>query len=249
MNPADPREPRLRPAPPAMTLDPDRPLVLRVVLVAAGEGRRHGGGVAKQFLPLAGRLVFEWSLARLASVDSVAEVVLVGPASGLPEGVPREFPALPVPARWVAGGPRRQDSVAAGLRAAAAECDVVLVHDAARPFPPVEAIPTLARRTVETGGGLLAIPATDTVKVAAPDDTVEATLDRSRLRLAQTPQAVRADRIGPLVRLLESDREFTDESAALEALGVRVAIVPGDATNFKITLPGDVARAEAVIWA
>lgn len=259
---------------------PRRPPRAGVVVVAAGRGTRFGGELPKQFLPLGSMRVFEHALGAFASAPGVVRIVVVGPAEGVPDGVPTRFPALealasarlaaeesdgfapspesdaaphppPFEIRWVAGGARRQDSTLAGLRALTDPpelgLDVALVHDAARPFPPVAALAPLVARALESGGALLAIPATDTIKRAAPDGTVAETLDRSELRLAQTPQAIRADRLASLARLLRSEREFTDESAALESLGVRVALVAGSTENFKITRADDLLRAEALL--
>lgn len=224
----------------------------RALLLAAGRGTRLSGSRPKQFELVNGRPLFSYALARLTLVPGVEEIVLVLPESGAPreispvlEDVARVRPGLRL--RTVLGGPRRQDSVAAGLRALGPFAGVVLVHDAARPFPPVEGIRALARQAARVGGALLAVPVVDTVKRERSGGLVAETLDRRGLWLAQTPQAFRAEYGERLAALLSGPDEFTDEAAALESLGVDVALVPGDSANFKVTLPEDLRRAAAIL--
>lgn len=218
-----------------------------VVLLAAGRGTRYGDGSPKQFELLQGRPLFAFSLERLAALGPVS-VVVVLPAAGVTaeanealDEIRNRFPDVVF--RTVNGGIRRQDSVARGLRAIDRDADVILVHDAARPFPPAEATRILIRSANDAGGGLLAVPVVDTVKQEGPAGRVARTLDRTGLWLAQTPQAFRAQFIRPVERLLDGDEEFTDEAAALERLSVTVALVPGDVLNFKVTRTEDLRRA------
>jgi 2-C-methyl-D-erythritol 4-phosphate cytidylyltransferase len=157
------------------------------ILAAGGSGIR--AGVAKQWAVLGGETVLRRSARVLAASGVVDEIVAVVPAGDEPRGA-SELRGLPVPVRVVAGGAARADSVRAGFDALPG-VDVVLVHDAARPF----ATPGLARAVAEAaaarGAALAAMPATDTVK-RAEGDRVAATLDRRTLWLAQTPQAFRA---------------------------------------------------------
>jgi 2-C-methyl-D-erythritol 4-phosphate cytidylyltransferase / 2-C-methyl-D-erythritol 2,4-cyclodiphosphate synthase len=221
---------------------------IHAILLAAGRGTRLGGARPKQFEAVAGRPLFAHALDRLAALEGLAEVVLVTPRDGAPGEVEAELSALrrTRPELWVgsvAGGERRQDSVAAGLAALEARGGVVLVHDAARPFPPVEGMRALAARAEGVGGALLAVAVVDTVKQEGPAGRVARTLDRRGLWLAQTPQGFRAEHAGAMRELLAGAEEFTDETAALERLGVSVALVPGDAENFKVTHAADLARA------
>jgi 2-C-methyl-D-erythritol 4-phosphate cytidylyltransferase/2-C-methyl-D-erythritol 2,4-cyclodiphosphate synthase len=146
----------------------------------------------------------------------------------------------------VPGGAARADSVRAGLEALRG-CDVVLVHDAARPFATAALFRAVALAAAETGAALAALPATDTVKPGA-SGRVTATLDRRELWLAQTPQGFRA----PLLRRAfeaagPAAPEATDECLLVERLGEPVALVPGEPGNFKITGPDDVERARALL--
>ena len=222
------------------------------VIVAAGRGERFGRDIPKQFLPLAGRPLFAWSLRLLAGLPFVKELVLVVPREGgLPPAGEAEVRALGRPVTCVAGGVRlRQESVANGLAALRSDYRMALVHDAARPFPDPAAIARLARAAAESGGGLLATRVVDTVKRARGGEgapVVEATLDRAELWLAQTPQAIRADLVPRAIEeLRRPGTEWTDEAALLERWGVAVALIDSPAVNFKVTRPDDRARAEAL---
>jgi 2-C-methyl-D-erythritol 4-phosphate cytidylyltransferase/2-C-methyl-D-erythritol 2,4-cyclodiphosphate synthase len=217
-----------------------------VVLLAAGRGARCGTDRPKQFLMLGGRPVFSYSLRLFDGFPGVTQLVLVLPGDGLPAEQEPFLQDVRRPLVRVAGGERRQDSVAAGLAALSAPCDVALVHDVARPFPPIDAVERLVRRTLESGGGLLAARCADTVKRAAGDGTVAETIDRERIWLAQTPQAIRADLLPRAIEdLRRPDLDVTDEAALLELWGVSVALVESPATNFKITTAEDLPRAEA----
>ncbi|MBI3735429.1 2-C-methyl-D-erythritol 4-phosphate cytidylyltransferase [Candidatus Sumerlaeota bacterium] len=234
--------------------------IARAVIVAAGKGTRFGGKVPKQFAKLGGRMVLLHAMRALAEAREIREMVIVrryGPRDFMPlPGAGFELDGITI--KIVEGGERRQDSVAAGLAAFSGPCDVALVHDAARPFPPVKPVRELIRAVAgwnpkkprgkrSFGGGLLAIQATDTVKEARPDGSVARTLDRSKLWLAQTPQAIHGSLVPRVVTLLRGKVEFTDESAALEFLGVPVLLVEGAPENFKITRRGDLKRAEAML--
>jgi 2-C-methyl-D-erythritol 4-phosphate cytidylyltransferase len=145
----------------------------------------------------------------------------------------------------VAGGVHRSESVRNAL-AAAPDADIVVVHDAARPFAS-PALFAACIAAVEAGAdaAIAATPVTDTIKEADADRRVTRTLDRSRLWSIQTPQAFRAD---TLRRALEGDlASATDDAMLVEALGGDVRIVEAPASNFKITWPEDLARAEALL--
>jgi 2-C-methyl-D-erythritol 4-phosphate cytidylyltransferase/2-C-methyl-D-erythritol 2,4-cyclodiphosphate synthase len=213
------------------------------ILAAGGSGLR--AGTAKQWATLGGESVLRRAARALAASGVVDELVAVVPAGEEARGL-AEVDALGVPARAVAGGAARADSVRAGL-AALGPVDLVLVHDAARPF----ATPALARAVGEAaaarGAALAALAATDTVKRAA-DGLVAETLDRRALWLAQTPQGFRA----PLLRRAfevagGAAAAVTDECQLVERLGEPVAVVPGEAGNFKITGAEDLARARALL--
>lgn len=193
------------------------------IVVAAGSGSRFGG--RKQEATLEGRPLWEW--ARDALLDGgAAQVVVVGAGDGEP------------------GGPRRRDSVAAGLAAVPAEADLIAVHDAARPLASArlarEATEALRRERAQ--GAVPALPVTDTVKHVR-GNLVAATPDRDGLVIAQTPQVFQAG------ALREAHARYpgpaADDAAMVEALGGRVVTVPGERAALKITFPEDLAAARA----
>jgi 2-C-methyl-D-erythritol 4-phosphate cytidylyltransferase/2-C-methyl-D-erythritol 2,4-cyclodiphosphate synthase len=216
------------------------------IVAAGGSGLR--AGVAKQWLVLGGETVLRRAARALAACPAVDALVAVVPAGEEERGA-AELAGLGKPARVVAGGAARADSVRSGLAAAEGHA-VVLVHDAARPF----ATPDLARRVAEAaardGAALAALPVTDTVKRAVADGDARAaeTLDRRTLWLAQTPQGFRRDL---LLRAYEvagaAASAATDECSLVERLGAPVTLVPGEPGNFKITGPADLARARAAL--
>ena len=212
------------------------------ILAAGGSGVR--AGLAKQWATLGGETVLRRSARLLAASGVVDELVVVVPAGEEARGA-SEVEGLGIPARAVAGGAARADSVRAGLTALP-EAGVVLVHDAARPF----ASPALARAVAEaaaaTGAALAALPATDTVK-RGEEGRVAATLDRSRIWLAQTPQGFRAPLLRRAFESAADPAAATDECQLVEQMGEPVALVRGEPGNFKITGPDDLARARALL--
>lgn len=212
------------------------------VVAAAGRGERFGS--AKQFAPLGGRPLFRWSLDVFLAHEEIEGVVLVVPggADGPPLRAEGKLKAV------VAGGPRRQDSVANGFgRVPPGESVVVLIHDGARPFVAPELISRVAAAARESGAAVPGLPVEDTVKEAVAGRVLR-TPDRASLVRVQTPQ-------GFLYPLLEralvaaSEEKFTgtDEAALVERLGRPVAVVAGDPRNIKVTTPLDLKIAEALL--
>jgi 2-C-methyl-D-erythritol 4-phosphate cytidylyltransferase len=197
------------------------------IVVAAGSGARFGG--AKQFEELEGRRVVDWSLAASRSVAD--GVVLVVPAD-------HQADEAPVADAVVVGGATRSASVRAGLAEVPDDADVVVIHDAARPFarPALfEAVVAAVRAGAD--GAVPGVGLADTIKRVV-DGRVVATLDRDELVAVQTPQAFAA---AALRRAHLSGGDATDDAALVEAAGGRVVVVPGDPANTKITLRTDLA--------
>lgn len=219
------------------------------VVVAAGSSSRTGGSVPKQFTLLGSVPMFVAAMRSVAELAS--EIVVVAPpdavaeAEGLLRGAGWEIGGRSEGVRVtvVPGGDRRQDSVEKGLGELSAGIDVVLIHDAARPF----ASPALAARVAEAaerhGAALPVVPVSDTVK-RVEDGLVVATLDRNVLALAQTPQGFRRDVIESAYDAL-GGAPVTDDAQAAELAGHSVAVVPGDPSNVKVTAPADLEAARA----
>jgi len=219
------------------------------VVVAAGAGRRMGG-LDKGAALLLGRPVLAWALDALAASRSIRRIIVVE----APDRVPG-LSSLPwlraLDATVVPGGTRRQESVAAGVREA--DADLVVVHDAARPLVSPALVDAVVEATARHGAAVPCIALHETLKRVDGDIArgvvakVRETVDRTDLAVAQTPQGARRDLL--LRAFAEHDpagpETFTDEASLLEASGVPVVAIPGEATNLKVTYPEDLARAEA----
>lgn len=215
-------------------------------MVAAGVGSRLGATVHKALVPLDGRPLVEHTLRRLLTVAWLDPVVLVGHADDREE-LTQLIARLPRSVTLVDGGARRQDSVEAGLDAVGA-VDTVLVHDAARPFVPLDALTTLAGALRESSCALLAVPVADTLKAVGEGHKVARTVPREGLWAAQTPQAFRTSALRELLaEAARNGRSVTDEAALFEHAGREVRIVEGSRFNFKITTEEDLALARAVL--
>ena len=217
------------------------------IVVAAGRGERMGGERPKAFVELGGEALLMRAARAFEAAPSVDGIVAVVPEAET--GAARALLAPLAKLRAVvAGGARRQDSVAAGLAALPAGFDgVVLVHDAARPLVEVELIEAVTGQALASGAALPVLPLVDTVKRVRGGRVVE-TLDRSELGGAQTPQGFRCALLREAVDAARrSGLEITDESMAVERLGHPVAAVPGSKRNRKLTTPDDLAWAEGVV--
>jgi 2-C-methyl-D-erythritol 4-phosphate cytidylyltransferase len=200
------------------------------LLVAAGRGERLGSDGPKALVPLAGRPLYEWSLAALRACPGIDQIVVA-----LPPGV-----AAPAGTVGVAGGVERSHSVRNAL--AASTGDVVLVHDAARPLLTPALVEACLAAVLEEGvdAAIAATPVTDTIKRAGPDGIVTGTVPRAALWSVQTPQVFRR---AALERALAQDDAVlaaaTDDAALVEAQGGTVVVVPASPDNLKVTTPVD----------
>jgi 2-C-methyl-D-erythritol 4-phosphate cytidylyltransferase len=203
------------------------------IVVAAGSGSRFGG--PKQFEMLGGVPVVDRAV--LAAAAASAGVVVVLPPSR-PDWTPGP---VGVELATVPGGATRSQSVRAGLARVPASAEVVVVHDAARPLASGGLFRGVIQAVLDGAAGAVpGLPVADTVKRVSRGAVVE-TLDRSALVLVQTPQAFSA---AVLRQAHRGQAEGTDDASLVEALGHRVAVVPGEPGNAKITSPGDLAAAE-----
>jgi 2-C-methyl-D-erythritol 4-phosphate cytidylyltransferase/2-C-methyl-D-erythritol 2,4-cyclodiphosphate synthase len=216
------------------------------VVVAAGRGLRAGGGLPKQYRLLAGEAVIRSSLSLFAWHGEISAVqAVIHPddranynkaAAGL-----RLLPP-------VAGGATRQASVRAGLEALnAAAPDIVLVHDAARPFCSTELVSRAIAACGQTGAAVPALEVTDTIKRVDADGYVDGTVDRAPLRAVQTPQAFAFPALLEAHRRAARDgrEDFTDDAALAEWAGLKVTVFAGESGNVKLTTDEDFAKAEA----
>lgn len=215
------------------------------MLAAAGSGQRLGAGGPKALVEVAGRPLLGWSLAALEASVGVERIVVAAPP-----GHEDEVAAIAPGASVVAGGATRAESVANAV--AAAEAEIVAIHDAARPLLTAELVDRLIARL--TGGDaecvIAAAPVADTLKRAGEGGRVAATISRAGLWGAQTPQVFRADAL----RAAQADARrageleaATDEAALIERAGGTVLLEPTGAPNPKLTDRADLALIEALL--
>jgi 2-C-methyl-D-erythritol 4-phosphate cytidylyltransferase / 2-C-methyl-D-erythritol 2,4-cyclodiphosphate synthase len=211
------------------------------IIAAAGEGKRLGARVPKQLLEVGGRTILERSLSAFVSHERVDDVIVVLPAALV--GEPAAWMKTSTPAvRIVAGGVRRQDSVANAFDSVSADSDVVLVHDAARPFVSAELITRAIDAAAQHGAAIVALPVRDTVKRVesrGASRVITGTIPRDTIYLAQTPQAFRRMVLEKAVALGRSGVDATDEAMLAEQAGHAVHVVEGDPANVKITTTDD----------
>lgn len=235
------------------------------VVAAGGQGTRLGLTVPKQFLELGGQTLLERSVRALLASPEIREIIVALPAEQAadPPGYLRDRRV-----RIVEGGARRQDSVANAARAVPEAADVVLIHDAARPFVDTATIARVIAAAAEGGAAIAALPARDTVKLAGVTETswvgtefgeplpavrrmsvptVKRTLPRETIFLAQTPQGFRRDVLARVLELGAHGAEGTDEAALAEQAGCPVLLVAGDPCNIKITTAADLAFARGLL--
>jgi len=232
------------------------------VIAAAGSGERLGAGGPKAFVPLAGRRMVEWSIAACRAAESVRSIVVACPPGHVHDLAGGDVGV-------VDGGATRAESVSNALAAVGTE--LVAIHDAARPLVTPELIDGVVATLFEdpqADGAIAATPVSDTIKRAAPPsqpgrnaypmhdignafrpvEEVEETMDRGRLRAAQTPQVFRVD---ALRAVMAGDPErvaaATDEAMLVEEAGGRVLIHPAPADNLKVTTPVDLRLAELLL--
>jgi 2-C-methyl-D-erythritol 4-phosphate cytidylyltransferase / 2-C-methyl-D-erythritol 2,4-cyclodiphosphate synthase len=217
-----------------------------VVIVAAGRGTRAGGDLPKQYRKLAGEPVIRSSLSLFAWHGQVGAVqaVIHPDDRGLYEAAGNGLRLLSP----VAGGATRQASVRAGLEALSAQSpDIVLIHDAARPFCSTELVSRAISACAETGAAVPALEVTDTIKRVDDRGYVAGTVDRAQLRAVQTPQAFAFSALLDAHRKAarEGREDFTDDAALIEWAGHKVAVFAGESANVKLTTEEDFAKAEA----
>lgn len=222
------------------------------VIVAGGIGTRCGRDRPKQFCMLGGEPVLAHTVRHFDQAPAVDQIVVVVPEALLTDT--RELLEelnLQKPWRAVAGGARRQDSVLAGLRACL-HTEKVLVHDGARPFPPVNLEDALDLATDggaagTPAGAVFATPVTDSIKRVAAS-TIQQTLPRHDLWAMQTPQVFPTNALVKALERCDADgAEITDDASAFEHLGWPVQVAEGARNNIKITYPEDFAIAEAIL--
>lgn len=222
-------------------------MLCAAIVVAAGRGSRAGEGLPKQYRAVDGEAVLRRTLRRLCAHPDIAEIqVVIHPDDATlyaqaSAGLPRLRPA-------VAGGADRQASVLCGLEALAeTPPDLVLIHDAARPFLSPALISRAIASARDHGAAVPGLPVTDTIKIVDEHGHVASTPDRAALRAVQTPQAFRYDmlRAAHAAAAQAAQAGLTDDAAVMEWAGHRVMVFAGETENVKLTHPTDFAARPA----
>ena len=214
-----------------------RPKVFAII-PAAGSGTRLGGKVRKQFLPLKGKPIIIHTLQRFEHCPDVDEVVVVVPESDVVEieTLLSKYRIHKV-SKAIAGGQKRQDSVYSALkRITAGDSDIIVVHDAVRPFVESKKISQVIRACKEFDAAVVAVQPKDTIRRSTGGGFFDQTVDRTALWLVQTPQAFKAKLLSRAFDKAYKDKFYsTDEAALVERVGVKARIVEGSYDNIKIT--------------
>ncbi|GKS58976.1 2-C-methyl-D-erythritol 4-phosphate cytidylyltransferase [Nitrospira sp.] len=210
-----------------------------------------GGETPKQYLRIGGVPLLAHALHTLQQATQIDHIILAVPEAD------RDYCKKEIVARFgvnkvrhiVAGGAQRQDSVGAALAAVDPTVELVLVHDAVRPFLTIDMIARVCHAAARHGGAIIAIPVRDTLKAVGAEAHIESTLDRGRLWQAQTPQAFRREVLERAHEKARTDHYIgTDEADLVQRIGEPVVVVEGSGENIKITRPEDLIIGEA-IWA
>lgn len=222
------------------------------IIVAAGKARRFGG--LKQFATLGGKPVYQWSVDVFSELKEVKKIILVLPRKNLKEIAARH--ASDEKILCVAGGKERFESVINGLKKLPEGINLVAIHDAARPLIKKSVVKKSLSAGYKYGAAIVATNATDTIKTTQDGEFVARTIPRHIARLTQTPQVFRREIITNAYATFiknSAGKHFnrtelpTDDSTLVERMGVKVKIINGDNTNFKITTREDILKAETLI--
>lgn len=220
---------------------------LAVIVAAAGKSERFGGKEKKIFAKLDGRPVFLRSLELFVTRPEVCQTILAVAPEDVDQVKTKYGPNLGfMGVKLVEGGPHRTDTVKNALAVLPEAAKLVAVHDAARPCTAAGMIDNVVEEARKSGAAIPVNPVTSTLKRVSSGNVVEETVSREGLYEAQTPQVFRRD---VLEKAYEGDAaaDATDDCQLVERSGFAVTTVPGDASNLKITTPGDISLAAAIL--
>jgi 2-C-methyl-D-erythritol 4-phosphate cytidylyltransferase / 2-C-methyl-D-erythritol 2,4-cyclodiphosphate synthase len=212
------------------------------IIAAGGSGSRLRSAIPKQLLDVGGRSMLSRSVAAFDSHPAISDVIVVMPGSLIDPAPSAAIGPTQHDVRLVAGGERRQDSVANAFDRVPDRADVVLIHDAARPFVSAGTISRTIDAAARHGAAIAALEVRDTVKRVERGVIVE-TVPRESIVLAQTPQGFRREVLAAAIAIGRAGVEATDEAALAERAGYAVHVVPGEGANVKITTEDDLAAA------
>ena len=224
------------------------------IVPAAGSGVRMQHACKKPYIELEGRTILGHTLSALNQSESIRSIIIAVSPGDEPQCRQQVLSALNVRPEIsiITGGERRQDSVANALAVLPAVCDVVLIHDGARPFVTAKIIEDTVSAAFKHGAATAAVPVKDTIMRlgSAEDLTGPEPLERDQLYAIQTPQAFRPDVIvAAHAHARSTSAQATDDASLVRHMGLPVAIVSGSYENIKITTTGDLVYAAAILKA
>lgn len=220
---------------------------IAALIVAGGKGKRMNTSLPKQFLTLHRKSILYYTLQTFQNIPEIDTICLVLPKGyihhAITKKLTKQFNKI---FKVIEGGEKRQDSVYNGLCALEnSDTEIVLIQDAVRPFSPIEGIKNSIKEARRHGAAMLAIPATDTVKIINPKTNLITTPERKNVWLAQTPQTFQFKVILDAYRMIqEKGITITDDVQAVELCGKPVRIVIGSPENIKITIKNDLIIAK-----
>jgi 2-C-methyl-D-erythritol 4-phosphate cytidylyltransferase / 2-C-methyl-D-erythritol 2,4-cyclodiphosphate synthase len=226
-----------------------RKLMAAAVIAAGGTGTRMNSAVPKQFLEIAGKPILLHTIAGIAAIEEVAQIIIALPAEHISEAqsILKQQP-FRIEVQCVPGGAYRQESVSLGVAHAAPDADIIIVHDAVRPICDRDMMRRVLDAAWENGAAVPGLPATETIQRVDSNGRVLPTPPREELYAIQTPQAFRADILRTALKQAEEAGFLgTDESSVVLWAGHPVIVVPGSSDNIKITRPLDLDIAELLI--
>ena len=223
---------------------------LSLIIPAAGSGVRMGTELAKPFIEIAGKAILNHTIEKFINIHGLKQVIIVASTQNVPvvRDLISDYTHTDVHILVVEGGKERQDSIYNALQEIDNDIELVMVHDAVRPFVKSSEVLRCIESAVEYGAAVLAIPVRDTIKSVGAENFVEVTPDRSKLWQVQTPQVFKRELlINAYEQAMKEGFAGTDDSSLVEAFGGKVKVVEGEMSNFKITYPIDLKMAEQII--
>ena len=213
-----------------------------VIIVAGGKGLRLGGKTPKQFLTLENIPVFLWSVIAFNKTKLFGQIIVVAPNS-----YHKKYLKLSKQYNFTfaQAGNERINSVISGLKKLSPEVKLVAIHDAARPFISPKLITAIQIAAQRNGAAIAALPAQDTIKYSKDSFRVNKTISRTNIWLAQTPQTFKRELIEKAYKN-NKNTKITDDSSAVEAIGIKPFLIHGEKNNFKITTKEDMALAKII---
>lgn len=220
-----------------------------LIIPAAGSGSRLQKEIPKPYISIAGRTILEHTVRPFLGIEALQQIIIATSQSYISRA--REILESSVPSaisyRVIEGGSERQHSIRHGLESTF-ESDIIIIHDAVRPFVRTSDIRNCCKTALEMGAAVLGVPAKDTIKQVDADRIIQNTPSREKLWQAQTPQVFKAEVIKEAHRkAFEDNFVGTDDASLVERLGYAVKMVEGKRTNFKITYPLDLKLAQILL--